>query len=107
MYSLVLDLDKVEEREEREIAIEGDGFEAILVDWLLELVFLTDTEEMVFRRFEVDGLSDRRLYARAWGERFDAARHRTHNVMVKAVTKHMLQISEDDGEYRVQVLFDI
>ena len=107
MYDLMLELDGVEEREQREIALEGAGHEALLIDWLLELLFLTETEDLVFRRFAVEEMSERRLRGRAWGARFDPERHRSHNVMVKAVTHHMLEIGPEDGGYRVQVLLDI
>jgi len=107
MYALMLDLDGVEEREERQVALVDEGHEGLLVGWLLELLFLTETEELVFRRFRVDELSESRLRGRAWGERFDGERHRTNNVMVKAVTHHLLEIGREDGGYRVQVLFDI
>jgi SHS2 domain-containing protein len=107
MYALVLDLDGIDEREERAVAIEGDGYEVLLVDWLLELLYLTETQGLVFRRCHIDELSESRLRGRAWGEPFDAERHRSHNVMVKAVTKHLLEIEHEDGGYRVQVLFDI
>lgn len=107
MYALVLDLGTVEERQVREVALEGEGHEQLLIDWLLELIFLTETEDLVFRRFEVEELSERGLRARARGERFDPERHRSYNVMVKAVTQHLLEIGREDGGYRVQVLFDI
>ncbi len=107
MYSLILELDGIEERVERKVALEGASHETLLVDWLLELVFLTETKGLVFRRFAVEELSEMRLRARAWGERFDPERHRSHNVMVKAVTYHLLQIEREDGGYRLQVLFDI
>ena len=107
MYALMLELDGIEERGEREVTLDDENLEALLVDWLLELLFLTETEGLVFRRFAVDELSERRLRARAWGERFDPERHHSHNVMVKAVTQHLLEIAQEDGGYRVQVLFDI
>ena len=107
MYALLVELDGVEERETRELALEGESQEALLVDWLLELVFLTETEGLVFRRFEVEDLSETRLRARVWGEQFDPERHRSYNVMVKAVTQYLLEIAREDGAYRVQVLFDI
>ena len=107
MYALMLELEGVAEREQREISIEGDGYEQLLIDWLLELLFLTETEDLVFRRFQIDELSDARLRGRAWGERYDRERHISHNVAVKAVTQHMLEIGPADGGYRVQVLFDI
>ncbi len=107
MYDLIVELDGVEERETRDVAVEGESSEKLLVDWLLELIFLTETEGLVFRRFQVDELSDTKLRARAWGEPFDPERHRSNNVMVKAVTQYLLEIREEDGGYRVQVLFDI
>ena len=107
MYALMLDLAGVAEREERAIEISGDSNRALLVDWLLELLFLTETQGLVFRRFQIDALSERSLRAHAWGEPFDAERHRSNNVAVKAVTQHLLEIGREDGGYRVQVLFDI
>ena len=107
MYALQVDLDGVEERVERHVLVESDGHEALLVDWLLELLFLTETEGLVFRRFAIDELTKEVVRGRAWGEPFDPERHQTYNVLVKAVTQHMLEIVPEDGGYRVQVLFDI
>lgn len=107
MYDLMLDLAGIEERETREIAVTGANHEELLVDWLLELVFLTETEDLVFRRFQVDELTETSLRARAWGEVFDADRHRTNHAMVKAVTQHLLEIAPEGSGYRVRVLFDI
>lgn len=107
MYALMLDLGAVREREEREVMLTGASQKDLLVDWLLELIFLTETEDLVFRRFQIDELSETSLRGRAWGERFDRERHRSENVVVKAVTRHLLEISRENAGYRVQVLFDI
>jgi SHS2 domain-containing protein len=106
MYALMFELEDIVERERREVQLEDDSTEALLLGWLLELLFLTETEGFAFRRFEVE-LPDGRLRGRAWGERFDPERHRSHHVGVKAVTRYMLEIAREDGGYRVQVLFDI
>ena len=105
MYALMVDLSQVEEREARDISVEGDDPEHLLVNWLLELLFLTDVEGLVFRRFEVEIEGDR-LRARAYGEPLDPARH-APAAAVKAVTRHGLEISRENGAYRVRVLFDI
>ncbi len=44
MFALMLELGAVAEHDEREVAIEGEGTEQLLVGWLLELLFLTETE---------------------------------------------------------------
>ena len=105
MFSLMTDLDGVEEREERRIRAQARDLEGLIVSWLTELLYSLDAEEMLFCRFEVATLSDTALEARAFGERIDRDRHQLH-FGVKAVTRHMLEIAQEDG-YRATVLFDI
>ena len=106
MFALMADPDGVRPLEERRIDVEGRDHEGLLVRWLTELLYYLDAEEMLFSRFVVEEISDRRLRARAWGERIDRERHRLH-FGVKAVTRHMLEVRPEDGGYRAQVLFDI
>ena len=106
MFTLMVDMEGVEEREERLIQVEGRDRETLLVRWLTELLYYLDTEEMLFRRFEMEELSETRLRARGFGEAIDRERHQLH-FGVKAVTRHMLEIAPEDGGYRATVLFDI
>jgi SHS2 domain-containing protein len=106
MFALMADPDGVRPLEERRIEVEGRDREGLLVRWLTELLYYLDAEEMLFSRFVVEEMSDRRLRARAWGERVDRERHRLH-FGVKAVTRHMLEVGPEDGGFRAQVLFDI
>ena len=106
MLSLMVDLDGVEPREERRIEIQARDREGLLVRWLTELLYFLDAEEMLFRRLEIEELSDIHLRGRALGERIDRDRHRLH-FGVKAVTRHLLEIAPEDGGYRATILFDI
>ena len=106
MFSLMVDLGGVREREQRQIELTARDVQGLLVNWLSELLFYVDAEEMLFSRFEVDEATDTRLRARAFGERIDPRRHRLH-FGVKAVTRHMLEVAPEDGGYRARVLFDI
>ncbi|MGB6894339.1 MAG: archease [Dehalococcoidia bacterium] len=106
MYSLMVEPESVKERESRQVVVSAEDSEGLLTAWLLELLFLTETEEMVFRRFAIDELGPRELRGRAFGEPLDLSRHRT-GVGVKAVTRHLLEVAQEDGGYRVRVLFDI
>ena len=106
MFSLMADLAGVRETEVREIAVEARDRETLLVRWLTELLYYLDAEEMLFKRFEVQELSETALRARCFGERIDPERHRLH-FGVKAVTRHLLRIEPEDGGYRATVLFDI
>ena len=106
MFALMVEPDGVRPLEERHIDVEGRDREGLLVRWLTELLYYIDAEEMLFSRFVVDEIGDRRLRARAWGERIDRQRHRLH-FGVKAVTRHMLEVRTEENGYRAQVLFDI
>ena len=105
MFSVMADLSTVGEEESRDIEVEGDSPEELLVAWLSELLYLSDTQQMVFRRFAIDQM-DHHLRGRAWGEPIDPDRHALGSG-VKAVTRHMLAIEEREGLHRIQVIFDI
>ena len=106
MFALMVDLEGVEEREERLIQVEGRDRETLFVRWLTELLYYLDAEEMLFRRFQIEELTQTRLRARGFGEPIDRERHGLH-FGVKAVTRHMLEIAPEDGGWRATVLFDI
>ncbi len=106
MFSLMVDLERVEEKVERAVEVEADDLEGLLVAWLAELLFINEVDGLVFRRFDVDELSDRRLRARIYGEPLDLERHEPA-LMIKAVTRHQLAAACDDSGCHVRVIFDI
>ncbi len=106
LFSLMVDTSGVRETEVRDIEVQGRDLETVLVRWLTELLYYLDAEEMLFSRFQITDMNETSLSARAYGERIDRDRH-TLACGVKAVTRHMLEISREDGGYRATVLFDI
>jgi len=106
MFTLMADLERVQERQERVIGVKARDRETLLVRWLTELLYYLDAEEMLFCRFQIVELTETHLRARGFGERIDRKRHRLH-FGVKAVTRHMLEIAPEDGGYRATILFDI
>jgi len=105
MFSLITELEDVEETEYRDIELTAPDQESLLVEWLNELIYLFDVENMLFRRFDIIQLSNTHLKARSYGHKVDSSRHKL-KMGIKAVTYHMLKIDKSDGN-RVQVLFDI
>ncbi len=106
MYALMVDPAGVAEREERTVAVTAASLEGLLEAWLLDLLFLTETAGLVFRRFAVAVEGEWALRASAWGERYDPARHAA-GVVVKAVTHHDLRVTQDAAGWHARVLFDI
>ncbi len=76
------------------------------IPWLNELIFLFDTEYLIFRQFEIDDLAETRLHALAHGEVYDARRHDLSSA-IKAATWHAAAVEQVAGGYRATVIFDI
>jgi SHS2 domain-containing protein len=105
MYSLLADPGCVEEREQREITVAAQDDASLLEKWLLELLFLTETELLLFRRFDVM-IEDTRLHAITYGEPIDRTRHELRGD-IKGVTKHMTAVEESEDGFRARVLLDM
>jgi SHS2 domain-containing protein len=105
MFSLIADLEKVRGSISREIDVQSTDQEALLVDWLNELLYLFDVEHIIFKRFEITALSQKKLKAKVYGEKIDTSRHQLKTA-VKAATYHMLKIEKNKG-VRVQFILDI
>jgi SHS2 domain-containing protein len=106
MYSIMVHLDRVSERVQRPVEVKAKDAEGLLTAWLLELLFITEVEGLVFRRFDVQEASPRHLAAVAHGEPLDPQRH-PKGAVVKAVTRHALEVGPIEGGYRVRVILDI
>ncbi|MBI4282954.1 MAG: archease [Chloroflexi bacterium] len=105
LFSLITELGDVEEMTYRDIELTAPDQESLLVAWLNELIYVFDTENMLFKRFDITQLSQTHLKSRCYGQKVDSARHKL-KIGVKAATYHMLKIEEGNGS-KVQVLFDI
>jgi SHS2 domain-containing protein len=101
----VTSVDSVSCRVERRFKLQEDDLETLLVSWLQELLYLLDTEDLVFGRFQVK-IHDLSLEATAWGEPFDPSIH-TIKTEIKAVTYHQLKVAKSDQGWQAEVIFDI
>ncbi len=105
LFSLITELENVEEVLHRDIKLTATDQESLLVAWLNELIYLFDVENIIFKRFDIIQLSNTQLKARIYGEKVDSAKHKL-KTGVKAATYHMLRVDKANG-CKVQVLFDI
>jgi len=68
LFHLITDLRKVKRRVERRVNIEGESLD-VDGDWLSELLYLHDVENLLFKGFQVDSVGEDGLKARE-GESF-------------------------------------
>lgn len=76
--------------------------EGLLVDFLNELIFLSDVRKQVFPRVEVEALTPTGLSAWAHGASVAAVK-----TAVKAATYHGLCVREADGGFFARVVLDV
>jgi SHS2 domain-containing protein len=84
-----------------EIELAGDDRALLLVDWLSELVYLTEVEQFVPERLASFELAGGRLRATVAGRRDDPAH------LVKAVTLNELEFAERGGSWHGRVVLDV
>ncbi len=106
MYSIMVNIDAVQQIEMRTVTASASDTELLLVEWLNALLSLSDVEKMVFSRFAVI-IKSTSLIGTAWGEPLNSMRHET-NVEVKGATYHMLSIKKyENGKYAAQCVVDV
>jgi len=106
LFSLVIDPEEVSVKKHREISITAPDREALLVNWLNELIYLLDAEEVLFKDFKIIEITGTRLKVKAGGERINTKKHHLRRE-VKAATYHQLKIEQTAEGWRAQVIFDI
>jgi SHS2 domain-containing protein len=53
MFSVMVNLNGVREEEKRSLAVEAHDWPSLLVAWLSELIYFSDVDSLVFKRFEI------------------------------------------------------
>jgi len=106
LFDAITELDLIQLQFERQIEIEADDVEALLVAWLAELNFYCLTEFVLFGEFKIESISPTSVRATLKGEKIDPARHVIHTE-IKAVTYHELYVRPVENGWEAQVIFDV
>lgn len=92
----------------REIALAAPSLDLLLFDWMAELIFLKDSEQLILTEtsVEVEGQTPCGLVARVAGGRID--RERTLlRADAKAPTFHRFGVEPEGDGWRARVVIDI
>ncbi|MDP2730106.1 MAG: archease [Dehalococcoidales bacterium] len=104
LFSLIVEPNKVKEKESRKVTVQAQDAESLLFNWINELIYIFEVERLLFKSFNITEFTGQSLEATCWGERYDLSRHQL-KTGVKSATYHMLKV---DGEKnRVQVILDV
>ena len=77
-----------------------------MVDWLSELLYLHDVASLLFKGFKVERVGEDGLSAIVKGEPFQEGVH-VIKTQVKAVTYHRIEVRQNNGHWRAQIILDL
>ncbi len=104
MFTVICQLEKVGQKESREVEVTGRDQADLLFNWLQELIALVDIEGMFFSGFEVKEIGPRKLKATVRGEPVTPEKGET---VVKALTYYGFSLRENKEGFVARVSLDI
>ncbi|VVB51054.1 Protein archease [uncultured archaeon] len=110
LFNVMIDTSSLKASEERRVELTSPDIKMLLVDWLSELLYMFEVDEIIFFEFGIEKIwktgGDFSLKGIASGVPIDLSHHK-FDTQVKAVTLHELEVEQDEtGRFRVQVVVD-
>ncbi len=102
--TMVKDLKTVKPKVKKKIMLKAESVEKLLYAFLEELIFLKDSELLIFSKFKIK-VSETSLSGEIFGEKLDMKKHEML-VDVKAVTMHMFEVRKN-GKWKARVVLDV
>ena len=104
----ICDIKTIDEQEIKLVKKSSKDLKMLLYDFLEEIIFLQDSENLVFKRVKIDEFDELnpRLSAVFYGETFDKTKHvaKTH---IKAITYFDMAISMEKGKVGIKFVVDV
>ncbi|MDP3143495.1 MAG: archease [Candidatus Omnitrophota bacterium] len=82
----------------------ADNIEELLINWLGELISLSETKDLIFNKFKITKLTGKKIEAIVSGVKRENYRIKTE---VKAATYHELSIEKAKTGWQAQIIFDV
>lgn len=109
MMNVMVDTDTVKNTQSETIELISPDLDALVFDWLSEVLFVFEVENMVFSDFVIDTLKQEgnefHLVARLMGEPIDLSIHK-FGTEVKAATYNGMSIQENECGWSIQATVD-
>lgn len=102
MACQVTDVEDVDVTTQVKIELQAEDVEMLLVEWLSELLYLGEQENVVFVEFDISRATPHTLHAVAHGG--PIVEHQAH---IKAVTFSQMDVRKMDQGYETVIVFDV
>ena len=90
------------------VILKGEEFEDLLVRWLNELLYISETKLIILTQFTIEELSNHQIKAVVKGKKINETGFKIEKE-IKAVTYHDLEIKKDRKKelWTARIIFDI
>ncbi|MEM0476603.1 MAG: archease [Candidatus Aenigmatarchaeota archaeon] len=106
-FEVMINTSLVDKKIERFIEVNGYDLLSLMFNWLNELIFYVDAENLAFSEFEVNvDEKNFKLKAICRGEKIDRNKHEVRT-LVKACTYHNMKIWKENEVWKAIVILDI
>ena len=107
-FDSMVDLKTVKPKTKKEIKLKADNVEELLFKFLEDLVFLKDSDYILFNKFKVkiNGNEKFELKASLSGEKIYIKKHKL-KVDVKAITMYMFKVEKIKNGWKAFVVLDV
>ena|SRR3989344_2415039 len=109
LQEIQVELKTVSPKTKKSFKLENTAVDMLLFNFLQELVYLKDADEIVFSKFKVNIKQTKAAYsltAICWGEKISLKKH-TLNVDAKAITLHQFEVKKVKSKWTARVIVDI
>jgi SHS2 domain-containing protein len=109
MNAMVEDIEAIQPQDIRILNVEHEALDLLLFNFMQELVYYKDAEQLLLRIQQLHIADERQPYtlqATAVGERINPDRHHMR-VDVKAVTLHRFSLTQTEAGWEATVILDI
>ncbi|MEK6813100.1 MAG: archease [Nanoarchaeota archaeon] len=108
LLEMMVDVKTVNATTKKMITLENEKLDALLFDFLNEIVFLKDKDYLVFKTITVTLKKNKeyRLTAALEGEEINPEKHDLGND-VKAITMHLFEVKKEKDYWKARVVVDI
>ena len=109
MLGIMIGLKSVAKKEKIEIETKADSLENLLVEFLNEILFKMDAEEMIFSEAKVREIKEVKGKFYLTAELLGEKKNKKHKFMteVKAATYSQLKVVEEKGKFFAECIVDV
>lgn len=106
VFETIANLETLGDTETYTYTSENENVEDLLYDFLEEIIYLKDTESLIFKECNVIIKGNNKIEVKFRGDKINQEKQEL-NTDVKAVTMHMFSLKKEKEGYRARIVLDI